>query len=136
MSDQARPLAGRSILVTGASGGIGAALVTRLAQEGARPLIRYGRNRAAAQALLDRIGGAGWIVPGDLSDPHGPAALWKRALALAGRIDGLVNNAGIRAEIGRRLWRALRLRAKARRAASRPSRRSGLPRRSAAATAR
>jgi 3-oxoacyl-[acyl-carrier protein] reductase len=94
MSDQAGPLAGQSILVTGAL------LVARLAREGVRPLIHYGRNQAAAQALLDNVGGAGWIVPGDLSDSRGPTSLWERALALDGRIHGLVSNAGIRSEIG------------------------------------
>ncbi|PDT51153.1 MULTISPECIES: SDR family oxidoreductase [Sinorhizobium] len=39
-------LSGQAVLVTGASGGIGAAIVERLAEEGARPIIHYGRDRA------------------------------------------------------------------------------------------
>ncbi|CAN7251202.1 SDR family NAD(P)-dependent oxidoreductase [Rhizobium sp. LjRoot30] len=94
-----QPLAGQAILVTGASGGIGAAIVERLAGEGARPIIHYGRDRAGAEALLSRIGGDGWIVQADLSAAEGPFRLWQQAVAAAGRIHGLVNNAGIRTEI-------------------------------------
>jgi NAD(P)-dependent dehydrogenase (short-subunit alcohol dehydrogenase family) len=94
-----QPLADRAILVTGASGGIGAAIVKRLAHEGARPLIHYGHDAAGANALLEGIGGAGWTVQANLADPAGPTELWDRATALAGRIHGLVNNAGIRTEI-------------------------------------
>lgn len=53
-----------------------------------------------AQRLLERIGGQGWIVHGDLSEETGPEQLWQAALELCGgRIHGLVNNAGIRTEI-------------------------------------
>lgn len=94
-----KPLQGQTVLVTGASGGIGAAIVERLAAEGARPIIHYGRDAAAAKALLARINGNGLLVQADLSTPNGPFALWQEALATAGRIHGLVNNAGIRTEI-------------------------------------
>ncbi|MGV1794464.1 SDR family NAD(P)-dependent oxidoreductase [Rhizobium sp. A37_96] len=94
-----KSLEGYAILVTGASGGIGAAIVERLAAEGARPIIHYGRDREGAEALLARIGGHGWIVPADLSTEQGPFGLWRDAVAAAGRVHGLVNNAGIRAEI-------------------------------------
>lgn len=94
-----KPLQGQTILVTGASGGIGAAIVERLAAEGARPIIHYGRDAAAAEALLARINGNGLLVQADLAAPDGPFALWQKALVAAGRIHGLVNNAGIRTEI-------------------------------------
>lgn len=100
MNDFTRPLAGQTVLVTGASGGIGAAIVERLAAEGARPIIHYSRGRQGAQALLERIGGQGLIVQGDLATEEGPGQLWQTALELAGgRLHGLVNNAGIRTEI-------------------------------------
>lgn len=92
-------LSGQTVLVTGASGGIGAAIVERLAAEGARPVIHYGRDAAGAAALLARIGGNGLLVQADLSTPEGPFTLWQSALEAAGRIHGLVNNAGIRTEI-------------------------------------
>jgi len=100
MSNTARPLAGQTVLVTGATGGIGAAVVERLVAEGARVLIHFSRDAAGAQRLLDGVQGQGWIVQGDLSDESGPEQLWQKALELAGgRIHGLVNNAGIRTEI-------------------------------------
>ncbi|MCW0001988.1 SDR family oxidoreductase [Pararhizobium sp. YC-54] len=92
-------LDGQSILVTGASGGIGAAIVERLAFEGARPIIHYGRDRNGAETLLSRIGRRGFIVQADLSAPEGAFQLWQKAVDAAGRVHGLVNNAGIRTEI-------------------------------------
>ena len=50
-------LNGQTILVTGATGAIGRAICTALAADGAKGLIHYGRNRAAAQPLLADIGG-------------------------------------------------------------------------------
>ncbi|MEX3772545.1 SDR family NAD(P)-dependent oxidoreductase [Pseudomonas sp. MYb118] len=95
----AQPLQGQTVLVTGASGGIGAAIVAQLAGEGARVIIHYGRDKVAAERLLERIGGNGFVVQGDLSTPLGAFELWNASIAVAGRIHGLVNNAGIRTEI-------------------------------------
>lgn len=95
----AQPLAGKSMLVTGATGAIGQAICVALAGDGARVLIHYGRNKPAAKELLDRIDGRGAILCADLADPAAPEALWEKAEHL-GRIDGLVNNAGIRSEVG------------------------------------
>ncbi|NYJ13175.1 NAD(P)-dependent dehydrogenase (short-subunit alcohol dehydrogenase family) [Rhizobium leguminosarum] len=92
-------LTGQTVLVTGASGGIGAAIVERLSAEGAWPVIHYGRDKERAQALLAKLGGNGLIVQADLSSPDGAFALWRDALAAAGRIHAVVNNAGIRSEI-------------------------------------
>lgn len=94
-----QPLAGQTVLITGASGGIGAAIVERLSAEGARPVIHYGRDREGAEALLRKIGGDGLIVQADLSRPDGAFELWRDALTAAGRIHAVVNNAGIRNEI-------------------------------------
>lgn len=92
-------LEGRTILVTGATGAIGRAICLALAAEGARVGIHYGRNRAAAEAILAEIGGGGSILPADLSDPAGATALWQAAEAEAGALHGLVSNAGIRSEV-------------------------------------
>ena len=92
-------LQNQTILVTGATGAIGQAICTSLAAEGARVVIHYGRNRAAAEALLDMIGGKGSCLPADLSDPAAATALFDAAVQSEGRITGLVNNAGIRNEV-------------------------------------
>ncbi|WP_342627231.1 SDR family oxidoreductase [Nguyenibacter vanlangensis] len=89
-------LAGQNILVTGASGGIGQALVERISNLGGHPIIHYARNRNVAENLLSYIGGRGTLVHGDLSDHDGAAKLWEQAISSCGRINALVNNAGIR----------------------------------------
>ena len=94
-----KPLTGQNILVTGASGAIGAAIVEALVEDGAFPVIHYGRNREAAEALSARVGGTGVLLSADLSDPAGAARLWDEARTAVGRIHGLVNNAGIRTRI-------------------------------------
>lgn len=93
-------LGGRNILITGGSRGIGAAIVEAVAREGARPIIHYGRDRASAETLLQRIGGQGWLLQADLGDAAEPTRLFADAVSLAGRVHGLVNNAGIRSLIG------------------------------------
>lgn len=92
-------LSGQSILVTGATGAIGQAICKALAAEGAQVAIHYGRNRETADSLLSEIGGKGWCLSADLSEPAGPQALWDQAVVKAGRVTGLVNNAGIRSEV-------------------------------------
>lgn len=94
-----KALQGQAVLVTGASGGIGVAIVERLALEGAQPIIHYSQDETTARALLARIGGNGLVVQADLSEAEGSLALWRKATAFAGRIHGLVNNAGIRTAI-------------------------------------
>lgn len=92
-------LSGQAILVTGATGAIGRAVCKALAAEGAKVVIHYGRSRSPAEALLREIDGAGWCIAADLSAPASPQALWDEAVGRAGRVTGLVNNAGIRSEI-------------------------------------
>jgi 3-oxoacyl-[acyl-carrier protein] reductase len=92
-------LADQTILVTGATGGIGAAIARALAADGARVVLHYGRNRAAAEGLAVELGNEACALSADLADPAEPARLWADAVAACGRIDALVNNAGIRTEI-------------------------------------
>ena len=92
-------LAGQNVLVTGATGGIGAAITRELVSNGARVIIHFSSNRASAERLLEEINGAGWIAAADLSATDGASILWQQAAEASGKIHALVNNAGIRTEI-------------------------------------
>ena len=89
-------LSGKTILVTGGSRGIGAAIVRAVAAAGADVLLHYGKNRAAAEAVQGEIGVQRCrLIETDLAHPDAAAKLWRQALAAAPRIDVLINNAGI-----------------------------------------
>ncbi|SMB84381.1 SDR family NAD(P)-dependent oxidoreductase [Deinococcus hopiensis] len=89
-------LTGKVILVTGASRGIGAATARTLAHAGAQVIIHYGRNATEAQVLVEDLGHDHALPLGaDLSQPGAAAELFQRAAAWQGRVDVLVNNAGI-----------------------------------------
>jgi dehydrogenase/reductase SDR family member 7B len=80
--------------ITGASSGIGAALAEALAAKGAL-LILSGRNELALREVASGIGGESLILPFEATDfAHVPDVV-KQAWAWRGRVDGLVNNAGI-----------------------------------------
>ena len=98
MGDQLT-LQGQTVLVTGATGAIGQAICQCLASEGARVVVHYSRNRAAAESLLAAIGGQGACLAANLASPAGATALFDAAVQAEGRITGLVNNAGIRSEV-------------------------------------
>ena len=88
----------RSVIVTGSSSGIGAAIAGRLAKDGWSVAINYSGNEAPARALTDKITGAGGkaiAVKADVSDPAEVANLFDETEQAFGRIDALVNNAGI-----------------------------------------
>ncbi|MGV7120192.1 SDR family NAD(P)-dependent oxidoreductase [Sphingopyxis sp. 550A] len=80
--------------VTGASSGIGAALARGLAGRGAR-LILSGRNVAALEAVAKDCGPGTMILPFEATDYAALPTLVQEAWDWCGRIDGLVNNAGI-----------------------------------------
>lgn len=93
------PVTERTILLTGATGAIGASIARALAADGCRVLLHYARNVEVAEALAAEIGNGALALQADLSDPLGPTQLWGAAEAAAGRVHGLINNAGIRSEV-------------------------------------
>jgi 3-oxoacyl-[acyl-carrier protein] reductase len=96
-SDDA-PIAGRTALVTGASGGIGAELSRRLADAGAAVALHYASNKAAATALAAEIGTAGGrarTFGADLGDASAPERLVGEVERELGPVDVLAANAGL-----------------------------------------
>jgi NAD(P)-dependent dehydrogenase (short-subunit alcohol dehydrogenase family) len=87
-------LTDRVVLVTGAGGGIGSATARTLAGAGATVVI-HDVTATALASLAGELGDRGHPLPVDLRDRHATQALWRDALAICGRIDVLVNNAGI-----------------------------------------
>jgi 3-oxoacyl-[acyl-carrier protein] reductase len=82
-------------LVTGASGGIGAAIAKALAARGVSVLLHCQSGRAAAEATRRSLSGEGHaIIEADLAEPRSIERLWQDAEARA-PVDVLVNNAGI-----------------------------------------
>ncbi|HEY8610888.1 MAG TPA: 3-oxoacyl-[acyl-carrier-protein] reductase [Roseomonas sp.] len=87
-------LTGKSALVTGATGGIGAAIARALHAQGAKVAIT-GRREAELQSLASELGERVLVAPADLSDPEAPAALVEKVEGAFGGLDILVNNAGL-----------------------------------------
>jgi NAD(P)-dependent dehydrogenase (short-subunit alcohol dehydrogenase family) len=87
-------LAGKVCLVTGGAGGIGAAITEVLVAGGARVIVHYHANEAAAAALAARFGEERVArVRADLAERMGAAELWRASVAVWGGVDVLVNNA-------------------------------------------
>ncbi|HVM19295.1 MAG TPA: SDR family oxidoreductase [Egibacteraceae bacterium] len=94
---------GAAVLVTGASGGIGSATARAFAAEGARVAVHYHRNRDAAEALAQEIGGV--ALSADLRDEGQADGLVPRAVEALGRLDACVANAGVWPSDDVPLWR-------------------------------
>lgn len=94
----ARSLADRVILVTGSSRGIGAEVAVKAAAEGARVAVHFHRSAEGAAATLARIrdaGADGEAFGADLGDGEQAVTLVAQVIDRFGRVDGLVNNAGL-----------------------------------------
>ena len=86
------------VLVTGSSRGIGRATVLACAKQGANVVINYNKNEEKAKELLaevKKIGVRTLAVQADVCDPEAVKAMFKRIKEEFGRLDVLVNNAGI-----------------------------------------
>ncbi|RKH50664.1 SDR family oxidoreductase [Corallococcus llansteffanensis] len=92
-----RPMQGKSVIVTGASAGIGEALAVALAARGANVTLaaRDARALERVQARCEAAGGKALAVPTDVGDPEACRLLVERAVAAFGGVDVLVNNAGV-----------------------------------------
>ena len=89
-------LAGKVVLVTGGSGGIGAATVRPLVGAGGQAVVHAQRPEGAAADILKELGpGRCHVVTGDLAADAEVPRIWADAVAWQGRVDVLVNNAGI-----------------------------------------
>ncbi len=82
------------VVVTGASGGIGAATARAFAAEGARVVIHYHRGAERARGLARELGRRAWVVQGDLRTERAADRLMASAGRRFGRVDVLVANAG------------------------------------------
>jgi 3-oxoacyl-[acyl-carrier protein] reductase len=87
-------LDGKTALITGASGGIGAAIARALHAQGAA-VVLSGTRRDALDALAADLGGRAHVCPADLRDPAAADALVAAAEGAAGPLAILVNNAGM-----------------------------------------
>ena len=86
-------LAGKTVLITGASSGIGRACAERLAEDGAE-LILTGRRREALEETAERAGG-GRVIVADLADERSLAGFCEIVLSGTASIDVLIHNAGV-----------------------------------------
>lgn len=95
--NQLLDFSGKTVIVTGASGGIGAGIASRFAQAGADVIVAYRSNQRGAHAVVKNIESAGrraLAVQADVSQSAGAAALVDKAIHAFGALDVLINNAG------------------------------------------
>src|SRR6266508_4221989 len=97
MSDQ-KPFTGRAAIVTGATRGIGRAIALELARHGADVAFNYAKSADAAETLkteIEALGARALASQGDVANTQAATEMVKQVKDTFGRIDFLVNNAGI-----------------------------------------
>src|SRR5512140_3467023 len=97
MANRLRTLRGRSVLITGASSGIGRAIAERAAKEGAR-IALVARRKAQLDEVAERVralGGEAHVLVCDVADRHAAQACTVNAEAVLGGIDVAIINAGV-----------------------------------------
>jgi L-fucose dehydrogenase len=87
-------LTDKVIIVTGGARGIGAGITSLLFREGAIPVI-VGKDESDNKAMIDQIEGKGFQVVAELTDPEACRRAVEVTVKKFGKIDGLVNNAGV-----------------------------------------
>lgn len=91
-------LAGKVVLVSGGTQGVGAAVAACAARCGAEAVVVTGRRREAGEALAETLradGTAALFVPADVADPTAAMGSVARTIEAFGRVDGVVNAAGL-----------------------------------------
>ncbi len=92
------PMTGQTAIVTGASRGIGRCVALALAEAGAEVVVNYARSAEAAEAVVAEIleaGGQAYALKADVAEEPAVKAMVDTVLERSGRIDALINNAGI-----------------------------------------
>ena len=90
-------LQGKNALVTGADSGIGQAIATTFAREGANVAVHYGTDRQGAETTAEQVrrqGVRAEVIQADLADPHNAQQLVAQAISALGALDILACNAG------------------------------------------
>ena len=88
-------LSGKNVLVTGAGRGIGKSIASTLGSCGARVAVHYGRSEGPAREIAKQIGNGSFTVGADLASAEACLSLFEDVVGRVGRLDVLVNNAGI-----------------------------------------
>lgn len=89
-------LAGRVVLITGATGGLGMEMARSFVEEGAKVVVHYHRNVDVAAGLVRELGGTRCVaVRADLTNEADVTEMWRQAESALGPIETVVANAGI-----------------------------------------
>ena len=91
-------LDGRVVLVTGAARGIGRAVAVALAESGATVAVHCRKERPEVKEMVRSLGRGARIFPADFSRPGTATTLFKQVIEHYGRLDVLINNAGVAIE--------------------------------------